>query len=625
MRTARSVACRVNAARNLTSLEPARRHGVIRQAARTCRSPLLVAAGMMLVVTLVGCTEKSGGLASSGAGPAFCKDLGEQAGLRKAVIDSVTGQADAADSAVFRAVASHLRSVAPAATGDLSIQLTNAGQVLDSLADGGRPSDRLISTLVDVFTRFDQQLRTTCQYQASGTGVPMDSFVPASAELVAAVLPAWIGPDRGLCHMDEGRGQVPAKFPLSACFDGDYLYMVNDLSVPVMVYADGAGAPATSGTRGAPMPSQILTMAFLHEFNLFPPKFQGRFHVGANAAKVRVELASTKINEVYVVTKAIWSYVPGLSASRAIVDLVIELVDVGDQYIRCLKRNGFWGDIGCVALVGRNILFALGRASLSGVKGIAEAVLNLFDSASWLADDLGSVAQLRSTTSFAIAARAPSNGTGGTGSPGGGTGGSGGTGGTGGSGGSGGGTNPAPPPKPTLSNFAATVQGPGQVQVTFTVGWQTGRDPVTCHFFIDGTERFTAQCGTSSSKTFTGLAAGVHQFYASVTDQHGISSDPSPVLSRDVPGQPAPNPTIALTRGAPATYGYWYSVTLSGFAPGSSVTVTCRDSVDPGGFWNQTFTIDGSGHASDSTLCYSGDHPDHWVTGGGAESNHLTW
>jgi hypothetical protein len=85
------------------------------------------------------------------------------------------------------------------------------------------------------------------------------------------------------------------------------------------------------------------------------------------------------------------------------------------------------------------------------------------------------------------------------------------------------------------------------------------------------------------------------------------------------------NPSIALTKGAAAPSGYWYSVVLSGFASSSSVTVTCRDSVDPQGFWTQTFTINSSGQASDSTLCYSGDHPDHWVTGGGVESNHVVW
>lgn len=91
------------------------------------------------------------------------------------------------------------------------------------------------------------------------------------------------------------------------------------------------------------------------------------------------------------------------------------------------------------------------------------------------------------------------------------------------------------------------------------------------------------------------------------------------------PSLPPPSAQISLSQGAPAPAGYWYDTRLSGFSPGSSVTVTCRDSADPGGFYSQTFTIDGAGQAADSTLCYSGDGPDHWVTGGGVESNHVRW
>lgn len=88
---------------------------------------------------------------------------------------------------------------------------------------------------------------------------------------------------------------------------------------------------------------------------------------------------------------------------------------------------------------------------------------------------------------------------------------------------------------------------------------------------------------------------------------------------------PPPSAAISLTMGGAAPAGYWYSMTLAGFAPGSSVTVTCRDSVDPDGFYSQTFTINDGGSASDSTLCYSADGPDHWITGGGVESNHVSW
>ncbi|HDH27129.1 MAG TPA: hypothetical protein ENH00_13210 [Actinobacteria bacterium] len=98
----------------------------------------------------------------------------------------------------------------------------------------------------------------------------------------------------------------------------------------------------------------------------------------------------------------------------------------------------------------------------------------------------------------------------------------------------------------------------------------------------------------------------------------GTAYDASPTTT--VPA----SPQIVLAQGGPASAGYWYSVVLSAFEPGSTVTVECHDSVDTG-FWSQSLTIGADGTASDATLCYSGDGPDHWVTGGGVESNHITW
>ena len=102
----------------------------------------------------------------------------------------------------------------------------------------------------------------------------------------------------------------------------------------------------------------------------------------------------------------------------------------------------------------------------------------------------------------------------------------------------------------------------------------------------------------------------------------GLSLDPNPCPPP--PTTPPPTPQITLSQGGPGPVGFWYSVTLSGFTPGSSVTVHCHDSLDAS-FFTQTFTINASGGASDTTLCYSADGPDHWVTGGGVESNHVTW
>jgi hypothetical protein len=88
------------------------------------------------------------------------------------------------------------------------------------------------------------------------------------------------------------------------------------------------------------------------------------------------------------------------------------------------------------------------------------------------------------------------------------------------------------PPKPTATNLIVVVYGGGHVGVAFDVGWRSGRDPVTCHFFRDGVEVFTAQCGTRSSKQFYGVPAGTHRFYATVSDRFGVYSDPTNVVVR---------------------------------------------------------------------------------------------
>lgn len=104
-------------------------------------------------------------------------------------------------------------------------------------------------------------------------------------------------------------------------------------------------------------------------------------------------------------------------------------------------------------------------------------------------------------------------------------------------------------------------------------------------------------------------------------------SQPAPI---PVPGPgpgpgPGTTPQVALAQGPTAPAGYRYAITLSGFAPGVGVSITCYDSVSPGGFYSFTLTTDGSGGASTASYCYSGDGPDHWVIAGGVESNHVSW
>jgi hypothetical protein len=98
-----------------------------------------------------------------------------------------------------------------------------------------------------------------------------------------------------------------------------------------------------------------------------------------------------------------------------------------------------------------------------------------------------------------------------------------------------------------------------------------------------------------------------------------------PACVNNQPPPPAASPTVTLTQGPAAPAGYWYAITLSGFAANTAVAISCYDSVSPGGFAPFSLTTDGNGNASTASYCYSGDGPDHWVVAGGIASNHVTW
>jgi hypothetical protein len=61
-------------------------------------------------------------------------------------------------------------------------------------------------------------------------------------------------------------------------------------------------------------------------------------------------------------------------------------------------------------------------------------------------------------------------------------------------------------------------------------------------------------------------------------------------------------------------------MTLTGFAPHSSVSISCRDSADTNGFSDFRIKTDTQGRASTQSYCYSADGPDHWVVADRIES-----
>jgi len=176
---------------------------------------------------------------------------------------------------------------------------------------------------------------------------------------------------------------------------------------------------------------------------------------------------------------------------------------------------------------------------------------------------------------------------------------------------------------PTPPSVSASVSGQ-TINWTWSASNGNGRTIVRYERSLDGGPWVSNGTSLSYSQTFG--YAETHTLRV-----RAISDGTDPTRSTSTAGQASgrtvdpPQPRITLRRGGSAPSGYWYDVSLENFPPGSRVDLYCHDSVDPGGFYAETKTIDQAGRSSASTLCYSADGPQHWVTGGGARSNDVSW
>lgn len=102
----------------------------------------------------------------------------------------------------------------------------------------------------------------------------------------------------------------------------------------------------------------------------------------------------------------------------------------------------------------------------------------------------------------------------------------------------------------------------------------------------------------------------------------------TPFVDQAVPdcgSTPAAAPSVTAAQGPTAPFGYRYAITLNNFPANTGVSVSCRDSVDPGGFYTFTLRTNASGYAFTQNYCYSADGPEHWVVAGGVTSNRVRW
>lgn len=247
------------------------------------------------------------------------------------------------------------------------------------------------------------------------------------AMALGTTTPAYASEDAGMCSENHDRVTIPDKFPLDACFDGTTLFIKNGTRIPLSLTFVGnqVETPERYEHGGGGAGSFLMQVIRPGDFGrnpainapdfregVFPPAYYVKVKVGAGEAKVSIAPASTDIQKTYVITEALYKYVPvgGLTgAAKALVDLVDELREVGDQHVKCLDRNNGWGDLGCTALLGRNVAFAFGRSALGFGSNVVQAMATLFDSANWAARSAGDRIDLKDgQLSFTIpAVKAP--------------------------------------------------------------------------------------------------------------------------------------------------------------------------------------------------------------------------
>ena len=55
------------------------------------------------------------------------------------------------------------------------------------------------------------------------------------------------------------------------------------------------------------------------------------------------------------------------------------------------------------------------------------------------------------------------------------------------------------------------------------------------------------------------------------------------------------------------------------------MTLTCQSAANPTGFYAVTLTVNEDGSLLEDELCFSLPGQEHWVSGGGVESERLVW
>jgi Ig-like domain from next to BRCA1 gene len=227
------------------------------------------------------------------------------------------------------------------------------------------------------------------------------------------ITPAQAAPAPGLCAMDTSRGAVPADFPLDACINSSEIVIRNTLPVPVNL--------SLTGSAGKPVriPTDFGTAADLTRFAYSDPLLMlpgDIMRVPVTAGSASVSIAGTEAGGFYAIATALNDFLPG-GAIKAVWDsatvMVTEMSDDFGQYESCISGKNWIGQLGCQALLIRNLAFAVARGVITGTAHAVLALLvNTVTFLKWVHAQPGAIANIlgHSRTITASSASVPSAG-----------------------------------------------------------------------------------------------------------------------------------------------------------------------------------------------------------------------
>jgi len=226
-------------------------------------------------------------------------------------------------------------------------------------------------------------------------------------------IPVEAAPAPGLCAMNTARGAIPADFPIDACINNSAIVLRDTLPVPVNLSLTGSVGKPIRITTDYSTAADLTRLKYPDPLFMLPGDII-RIPVGTGAASVSI--AGTQAGGFYALATALNNFLPG-GAVKSVWDsataMITEMSDDIGQYENCISGKNWIGQLGCQAVLVRNLTFAIARGVITGTAHAVLAVLvNSATFLKWANAQPGAIAKiLGHSRVITVAAASTQNGT----------------------------------------------------------------------------------------------------------------------------------------------------------------------------------------------------------------------